>query len=655
MFLSKHQIHNRIFVIFFLCLLFIPSTIAQTIGSENSALQNEIGTNQISDSATLHLMDEIEKRTLDYFIQERNPQNGLIRDWAWNKSISSTSMATVAGTGFALTAYGIGVERGWLDRSEAIEMTKMALTFLRDQAVNEHGFFYHFMNFETGAPVPSSELSPIDTALALAGILFASEYFHDEEITQLANDIANRIDWPWMLNGGKTFAMSWNPKSGFQKARWTNYDESTLLYLLALGSPSNSIPAESWKAVHRRVGSYGIFKLIQCSPLFTHQYPHLWIDFRNKNDGFADYFQNSKQATLAHRQFAMDHQNQYKSYGPNSWGFTATEGPSGYKAYAAPPGWVLHDGTIAPTGCISSIAFTPNESIACMNFIDQNYKNKLWGRYGFSDSFNVDRKFYSTKVFAINQAPMMIMIENYRSGLVWNTMNHSSWIKQGLQKAGFHEGTIPLKWDEPPKIKISSAKNLIEIDGSASDWPDTPSIKLDQESLERGEISDSSDLEATIKFAWDSNYLYVFAEVRDDSLYLIRSKDEIWRDDLLELFIDSDGDGFYWKNPADFQLGFRVDSKSSEVKTWSWFQGGRDPQTTQDVIAKSYVMGNNYRIEAAIKWSYLKITPKAGMELNITPAIHDIDQDQTEAKLVWFYRNETNEGKFQLGKLELTT
>ena len=274
----KYMIRPTIFIaalIFFMNLHFARAT-------ENQA------------DPSIQLMDKIQKTALDYFIKERNPQNGLIRDWAWNKQVPSTSIATVAGTGFALTAYGIGVERGWLDRQEAIEMTKVALTFLRDEAVHEHGFFYHFMNFETGTPINSSELSPIDTTLALAGILFAAEYFQDPEITQLANDIADRIDWQWMLNGGKTFAMSWNPKGGFQKARWSNYDESTLLYLLGLGSPTYSIPADSWKAVHRRIGSYGSFKLIQCSPLFTHQYPHLWVDFRNKNDGFALSIQHSE-------------------------------------------------------------------------------------------------------------------------------------------------------------------------------------------------------------------------------------------------------------------------------------------------------------------------------------------------------------------------
>jgi len=547
-------------------------------------------------AAQIQLLDDVQKKALDYFIHERTPETGLIKDWAWNKPVSSDALFTIAGTGFALTAYGVGVERGWLDRGEAMEMTKTALRFLHDQAPNEHGFFYHFMN-EKGNPAKGTELSPIDTALAMAGVLFAAQYFDDPEIKSLAEDIFNRIDWTWMLNGEKTLAMAWSPKNGFQKNRWTNYDESTLMYLLALGSPAHPIPAESWHAVHRRIGSYKSHRLIQCPPLFTHQYPHIWIDFRNKNDGFQDYFENSRQATLAHRQFAIDESSKFKSYGPNSWGFTAAEGPSGYKAYGAPPGWAIHDGTIAPTACTSSIVFTPNESIACIEHLRQSYQ-KLWGRYGFSDSFNVDRNWYSSKAFAINQGPMILMIENYRSNLIWKAMNQSLVIKQGLEKAGFREGTVNLKWEEPPTIQAPFVEKPILIDSDTYDWPkEALAIKLNGDFLETGEVSDDRDLSAQIRFAWDARYLYFVAEVHDDSTVFIHSKDQIWHDDLLELFIDPTGDGLDWYKASDFQLGFRPEPNTQEVKTWSWFQGGKDPSISNQVLAKSYVHTGGYTVE----------------------------------------------------------
>ena len=647
------KLSKKAFVSFFVlilipCLLFFePRALAQ-----EATLQVKTATFELS-PPQVQLLDEIQKRALDYFVRERNPQNSLIRDWAWNKPVNSDSLFTIAGTGFALTAYGVGVERGWLDRGEAIAMTKIALRFLHDEAPTEHGFFYHFMN-DKGNPVNGTELSPIDTTLAVAGVLFAARYFDDPEIKSLANDIFNRIDWPWMLNGGKTFAMAWSPKNGFQKNKWNNYDESTLMYLLALGSPTHPIPAESWHAVHRRVGSYKSHRVTQCPPLFTHQYPHIWIDFRNKNDGFADYFENSKQATLAHRQFAMDHSHEFKSYGPDSWGFTAADGPSGYKAYGAPPGWANHDGTIAPTACTSSIAFTPKESIACIEHIRQTYP-KLWGRYGFSDSFNANHNWYSGKVLAIDQGPMILMIENYRSNLIWKIMNQSPIIREGLQKAGFREGTIPLKWEEPPVIQAPFVEKPILIDGDAYDWPqEAPVLKLNNSFLETGEISDDQDLNAKIRFAWDSKYLYFVAEVRDDSPIFIRSKAEIWHDDLLELFIDPAGDGLDWYKPSDFQIGFRPEPQTQEVKTWSWFQGGKDPSLSNQVFARSYVRAGGYTVEGRIEWNFLHVIPEKGHVVRLSPAIHDADQDKSEGKVIWFFRNEEEQNRYELGRIILT-
>ncbi len=202
--------------------------------------------------------------------------------------------------------------------------------------------------------------------------------------------IYDRIDWVWMLNGGETFALEWTPERGFSKLRWDHYNESMLLYLLALGSNTHPIPPSSWKAIHRPVGSYQGIRSIQQPPLFTHQYSHVWIDFRNKHDGMADYFQNSVNATRANRQFCIDQAAVYSTYGPNSWGLTASDGPGGYKAFGAPPGWAEHDGTIAPTGCAGSIVFTPEESIACLRHFYENVEN-LWGDYGFADAFNTKR------------------------------------------------------------------------------------------------------------------------------------------------------------------------------------------------------------------------------------------------------------------------
>lgn len=599
-------------------------------------------------------LDEIQKRALDYFLTERNSENGLIRDWAWNVPGKSHAPASIAASGFALTAYGVGVERGWLNRGEAEQMVKRILLFLRDQAPQEHGFFYHFLSMEKGERVGKSEVSPIDTTLTVAGVLFAGEYFQDEEIKTLAREIWERIDWAWMLNGDKTFALAWTPERQFYPARWSNFDESLLMYFLALGSEPHPIPQSSWSVLRRPVGSYGRLCLIQSPPLFTHQFPHVWIDFRQKHDQFADYFENSKNATLAQRQCAIDQSKKFKSYGPNSWGLTATEGPSGYKAYGAPPGWANHDGTVAPSACGASIVFTPEESMACLNHIRQTHGDKLWGKYGFSDSFNVDRNFYSKKVFAINQGPLFLMIENYRSGLVWNVMNRIPEIKKAFKRAGFQEGTKELTLGDPPEVTAPFLETPIRMDGVLNDWPkDLSGIGLDLSYLESGAIQNSNDLEGVIYFAWDERFLYFAARIHDDSLVFRRLNGDIWRDDLLELFIDPGADGLLWQSSSDFQLGFQVDPQSKKAKTWSWFRSPGDPSEEGSVRARGSVAKNGYTLEGAIPWSFLGIEPGAMKEIRITPSVHDMDSDRSEGKLTWFFRNEGTQNRFALGRLIL--
>jgi hypothetical protein len=600
------------------------------------------------------LLNEVEKRALEYFVRERNPENGLVRDWAWNQSGNSSAPASVAATGFALTAYGVGAQRGWLKREEAIKMTKTALIFLKDGSVQEHGFFYHFMTMDTGRPINGSEVSPIDTALAVSGILFAAHYYDDPEIKRLAGDIVSRVDWTWMLNGGNTFALAWSPERGFFKGRWSNFDESILLYILALGSSTHPIPAEAWRAVKKRVGSYGDHKVIQSPPLFTHQYPHIWIDFRDKNDGFADYFANSKQATLAQRQFAIDQSSKFKSYGPDSWGFTAAEGPFGYKAYGGPPGWATHDGTIAPTACVSSIAFTPDESISCIRHFRQAYGHKLWGRYGFSDSFNIDQNWFSNKAFAINQGPMILMIENFRSELIWKIMNQAPEISNGLQKAGFQAGSIPLRWERRPELNILFVGKPLTIDGKLEDWPEPAAkITLDENMVENGMVTDKQDLSAFFRFGWDKEFLYFAADINDDSFVALRNKGDIWRDDLVEFFIDPAGDGLNWGKPSDFQIGFRLAPEEKKVRTWSWFQGGQDPSQADDVRANGFATPQGYMIEGAIRWAYLKVKAVSGTQVHLSVAVHDFDRDRSEGKIHWFFRNEKELNRYELGQLNL--
>ena len=350
-------------------------------------------------------LNEIQEKAFRYFEEQHNPYNGLVRDSAPNRPGGvSNAPASITGVGFALTVYPVAVERGWMSRASAHALTVRTLEFFLQNAPQHEGFFYHFLNFETGERVSRSELSPIDTALFLAGALFAAEYYDDAEIRDLVQKIYERVDFPWMLNKGKTFALAWSPETGFSKARWDHFDESLLLYALAIGSPAHPVPVESWREILRPVGSYRDYRMIQMPPLFTHQYPHVWLDLRGQNDGFADYFQNSVNASRANRAFCIDQSSKFAGYGPNLWGLSASDGPAGYRAYGAPPGWaVFHDGTVAPAACGSSIVFTPEESIACLENIRTYYSDAMWGPYGFSDAMNVGKQWFSDKVLVIDQ------------------------------------------------------------------------------------------------------------------------------------------------------------------------------------------------------------------------------------------------------------
>jgi len=247
------------------------------------------------------LLDEIQNRAFHFFWNEANPQNGLVKDRADNFGRDNYKHASIASVGFALAALPIAIERNWISRRNALERVLVTLDFFLHRIREEHGFFFHFVGLKSGKRVWRSELSSIDTALFLAGAIVAREYFKDPTISQMVDAIYDRIDFQWMMNGGPTLTMGWKPESGFLKHRWSDFNEGILLTLLAMGSRTYPIPPEAWDHVTRRKGVYDEIVVIQSPPLFTHQYPHLFIDFRNKHDNYADYFENSINATLANR------------------------------------------------------------------------------------------------------------------------------------------------------------------------------------------------------------------------------------------------------------------------------------------------------------------------------------------------------------------
>ena len=361
-------------------------------------------------------LDKLEYDSILYFAGEANPANGLIKD-----SSRPGAPASVAAVGFGLTALCIGSERGWIDREQAYERALKTLRTFRDTVPNERGFFYHFLDMRTGSRAWSSELSSIDTALFLAGALFAGEYFKGTEVEILAKEIYDRVDWQWMMNGRNVMCMGWRPESGFLPYYWDSYSEAMILYALAIGSPTYPIPAGSWRAWSRPVDSYKDYKLIHCytGSIFTYQYSHAWIDFRKIYDDGVNYYENSVSATKANREFCIDNATAHKTYGEDSWGLTACIGPSGYRGYGARPGEAFNDGTIAPSGMAGSIVFDWQASIAGLKNLYDRHGKALYGKYGFKDAFNVDKNWWAEEYLGIDVGITALMLENYKTGLVW--------------------------------------------------------------------------------------------------------------------------------------------------------------------------------------------------------------------------------------------
>lgn len=286
------------------------------------------------------LLDAVARRTFDYFWLEANPENGLIKDRSTEDSPSS-----IAAVGFGLSAIPVGIERGWITPDEGFERALTTLrTFAEGGVAGENGFFYHFVSMATGERVWSSELSSIDTALFIAGALTAGEYFKGTEVAALAEDLYAAADWQWMMADGETVSMGWLPEGEFLGARWSNFDEGLLLYALGIGSPTHPLPPESWDAVVRPVKDGYIY--LPAEPLFVYQYPLVWLNLKDKEDRYANYWNNTAAACERNRDFVIEHQDDYATYSENVWGLSASDGPSGYKAYGAAP-W-NHDGTVAP-------------------------------------------------------------------------------------------------------------------------------------------------------------------------------------------------------------------------------------------------------------------------------------------------------------------
>ncbi len=387
------------------------------------------------------LLDEIERAAYDFFSNEASGATGQVKDRALVNGDDHRRVASIAATGFGLSALCIAESRGYGKPAAIRERVRQTLRFLERQLPHERGFFYHFIDMETGERAWNCELSSIDTSLLLCGVLSVRQHFNDAEIQDRATAIYERVDWPWMLNGGKTFSMGWKPGSGFLPSRWNHYCELMMIYLLALGSPTHPVSSETWQAWTRPTVKFQEFEYISGhDPLFTHQYSQAWFDFRHKRDGYADYFMNSVTATEAHKRFCVSLRDEFPDYSAHLWGITASDSKSGYQAWGGPPRIGRLDGSIVPCAAGGSLPFLQEDCMQVLRTIRECYP-KAWGRYGFVDAFNPLTGWYDPDVIGIDVGITMLMAENARSGFVWNVFMKNKETQRAMEKVGFRSIT----------------------------------------------------------------------------------------------------------------------------------------------------------------------------------------------------------------------
>ena len=422
-------------------------------------------------------LGQLQHDTFGYFLHEANPANGLVVD-----KTETNWPASIAATGLALACYPIGVERGFMPRTTAVQRTLATLRFFwnspqgpEPDATGYRGFYYHFLDMHSGRRAWKCELSTVDSAFLLVGALTAGMYFDadtpdETEIRTLGDALYQRADWQWAQNGGATVTHGWKPESGFLSYRWEGYDEALLLYVLGLGSPTHPLPAQSyaaWASTYQWDRCYGQ-EYLYAGSLFTHQLSHVWIDFRGIQDDFMrqkgiDYFENSRRATYAQQQYAIDNPRKFTGYGRHCWGITASEGPGettldvngverqffDYLARGVPYG--PDDGTLAPWAVVASLPFAPEIVLPTLDYCIHQAKLTEFNSYGFKASFNPSHPglagnpygwWVSPWHFGLNQGPIVLMIENYRTGFLWQLMRNCPYIVDGLRRAGFSGGWL---------------------------------------------------------------------------------------------------------------------------------------------------------------------------------------------------------------------
>ncbi len=441
------------------------------------------GRSELSSGARLPawdpFLDTLQSRTLLFFLTATDSATGLTPD-----RFPSPSPASIAAMGFALTAYPVAAERDIIARAEAARRTLSTLRFLialphgqgSGGTAGYRGFFYHFLGRKSGLRTWNCELSTMDTALLMAGVLFCQSYFDlgtddENEIRMAADSLFRRVDWRWAMGNEEGIRLGWEPEKGFHGMTWRGYNEAMLLYVLALGSPTFPVPESVWNHWTSTYvwAEFEGEKFVSFGPLFGHQFSHCWIDFRGIRDEYMrskgiDYFENSRRATYSQRAYAAANPRSYRDYADTIWGFSACDGPrdtsfvaegitrvfQSYAARGVSVDWTNDDGTLSPAAAGGSLPFAPEIALPCLRAMRNRYGERVWRKCGFVDSFNPTyvtpetgpRGWFDGDYLGIDQGPLVLMIENLRSGFVWNVMKKNPYVVRGLRRAGFTGGWL---------------------------------------------------------------------------------------------------------------------------------------------------------------------------------------------------------------------
>lgn len=388
-------------------------------------------------------LEDLSFRAFLFFVEHSDPDTGLVLDRvrANGEKIPGRNLeaASVALTGFALTALCIASDRRWMDPNQLRERVRATLRHFAYDQGHVQGWYYHFVNRKSGERVWNSELSTIDTALLLAGVLIAQQYYRDDhEIFDLASPIYERVDFTWMLDKQTGLLhMGWRPETGFLRAEWAAYDEQAILYVLGIGSPSYAIPASSWYRFDRPVIENFGYRVVGRGPLFTHQYSQAWLDLAGLRDGppfGIDYFQNSVAATYAHRAYCLSLRSLYPNYSENLWGITASDSDIGYLIWGDPLSRRDVDGTVVPCAAGGSLMFAPEICLPALRYMRAKFGQHVYGRYGFADAFHPQTLWVDPDVVGIDVGVTLLSAENLRSKRIWHWFNRSPYIQRATEQ-----------------------------------------------------------------------------------------------------------------------------------------------------------------------------------------------------------------------------